>query len=102
MYSDLINFTHLDSSNNNGRWGTREEIEFVVRRIETEIRGEIQRWREEMGRRKMELRNELMRMQIENTAVKRGYREELSEIRRENRKMNIISFFSNFFYVVIY
>src|SRR5581483_8913171 len=48
VYSDLINFieSHPLDSSNNGGWGTRGEIDLVVRRIEAEIREEIQRWRE--------------------------------------------------------
>ena len=75
MYSDLINFIEshpLDSSNNNGGWETREEIEFVVRRIETEIREGIQRWREEMERENRELRNEIMRIQIAQVEIRKG------------------------------
>jgi len=90
----LINFIEScpldnDSSNNNGVWGTREEIDLAVRRMEGNIREEIQGWREEMERENRELKNEIMRIQRDVVLQK-----EL--LRRENMKMCL---FLIFFYI---
>ena len=90
----MINFIEScpldnDSSNNNGVWGTREEIDLAVRRMEGNIREEIQGWREEMERENRELKNEIMRIQRDVVLQK-----EL--LRRENMKM---CFFLIFFYI---
>jgi len=95
VYSDLINFieTHpLDSSNNNGGWGTREELNLIIRRIEMEIKEEVQRWREEMERENRELRNEIMRLQIEQVQIQKGNSALKRELLEMNRKMFIIWF----------
>jgi hypothetical protein len=102
MYSDLINFIEvhqLDGSNNRG-WGTREEINLIVRRIETEIREEMQRWREEMEQGNRELRSEIMRMGIEQVEIQRGMQREF--LRRDNREAKFFLIFFSMFSIIIF